>query len=512
MAYAGFAPILKLGFVFSSVSLPQERHPFLFPASRCEFSLKFCDGVVARGCKLFQNPTFVAAKPSFSIRGFRRTKSVEMDQFVTSDDEEDEMVSDGFLEAIEELERMTREPSDVLEEMNDRLSARELQLVLVYFSQDGRDSWCALEVFDWLRKENRVDKETMELMVAIMCGWVKKLIQEQHGVGDVVALLVDMDCVGLRPGFSMIEKVISLYWEMGEKEGAVLFVEEVLRRGIPYAGDDTEGHKGGPTGYLAWKMMVEGDYRSAVRLVIRFRESSLKPEVYSYLVAMTAVVKELNEFAKALRKLKSFVRAGLIAALSPEDIELTEKYQSELLADGVRLSNWVIQDGSSSLHGVIHERLLAMYICAGHGIEAERQLWEMKLVGKEADGDLYDIVLAICASQKEATATARLLMRIEVASSPQKKKSMSWLLRGYIKGGHFNEAAETLMKMLELGFYPEYLDRVAVLQGLRKKIQQFGNLDTYLKLCKSLSDANLIGPCLVYLYIRKYNLWVVKML
>jgi hypothetical protein len=181
---------------------------------------------------------------------------VELDQFVTSDDEEEEEMGDGFLEAIEELERMTREPSDVLEEMNDRLSARELQLVLVYFAQDGRDSWCALEVFDWLRKENRVDKETMELMVAIMCGWVKKLIQEQHGVGDVVDLLVDMDCVGLRPGFSMIEKVISLYWDMGEKEGAGLFVEEVLRRGISCNKDDTQGHKGGPTGYLAWKMMV----------------------------------------------------------------------------------------------------------------------------------------------------------------------------------------------------------------------------------------------------------------
>ena len=66
--------------------------------------------------------------------------------------------------------------------------------------------------------------------------------------------------VGLRPGFSMIEKVISLYWEMGEKEGAVLFVEEVLRRGIPYLEEDEEGHKGGPTGYLAWKMMVSKQF------------------------------------------------------------------------------------------------------------------------------------------------------------------------------------------------------------------------------------------------------------
>jgi len=48
------------------------------------------------------------------------------------------------------------------------------------------------------------------------------------------------------------------------------------------------------------------------------------------------------------------------------------------------------------------------------------------------------------------------------------------VLRGYIKGSHFSEPAETVMKMLELGFHPEYLDRVAVMQGLRKRIQQHG--------------------------------------
>lgn len=202
-----------------------------------------------------KSPNFVVANPTKSkVREFRLLKSVELDQYITSDDE-DEM-SEGFFEAIEELERMTREPSDILEEMNDRLSARELQLVLVYFSQDGRDTWCALEVFEWLKKENRVDKETMELMVSIMCSWVKKMIEGEHDVGDVVDLLVDMDCVGLKPSFSMIEKVISLYSEMRKKERAVLFVTEVLRRGIACSEDDGGEQKGGPTGYLAWKMMV----------------------------------------------------------------------------------------------------------------------------------------------------------------------------------------------------------------------------------------------------------------
>lgn len=246
--------------------------------------------------------------------------------------------------------------------------------------------------------------------------------------------------------------------------------------------------------------------------MIDLRESGLKPEMYSYLIAMTAIVKELNELAKALRKLKGFARTGLIAELDNENTSLIEKYQSDLLNNGVHLSNWVMQEGKSSLNGVVHERLLAMYICAGCGLEAERQLWEMKLVGKETDGDLHDIVLAICASQKEDNAIARLLTRVEVSSSLRKRKSLSWLLRGYIKGGHFNNAAETVMKMLDLGLYPDYLDRAAVLQGIRKRIHQPGDVQTYLKLCKRLFDSGLIGPCLVYLYIKKYKLWILKML
>ncbi|XP_042509964.1 pentatricopeptide repeat-containing protein At2g30100, chloroplastic-like [Macadamia integrifolia] len=507
----GLASLIHLGFPFSPSSHSFPRNISQFPpfSSRGWASLQFCSRFSTRICRE-KGLRFLGHLGRFGTAEFRVFGSVEMDQFLTSDDE-DEM-SEGFFEAIEELERMVREPADVLEEMNHRLSPRELQLVLVYFSQEGRDSWCALEVFEWLQKENRVDKETMELMVSLMCGWVKKLIEGEHDVGDVVDLLVDMDCVGLKPSFSMIEKVISLYWEMGKKQKAVLFVKEVLRRGIAYAADGGDGEKGGPTGYLAWRMMVEGDYCGAIKLVIDFRECGLKPEIYSYLIAMTAVVKELNVFSKAVRKLKGFVKTGLVAEIDVKNAELIEKYQLDILGDGVRLSNWVIQEGSSSFSGAVHEKLLAMYICAGRGLEAEKQLWEMKLVGKEADRVLFDIVLAICASQKEVSAVARLLTGLEVTSSLRWKKSLSWLLRGYIKGGHFENASETIVKMLELGFYPERLDRIAVLQGQRKRIQQSGNVEPYLKLCKKLSDANLIGPCLVYVYINRYKLWVIKML
>lgn len=251
----GIAALSNLGLTYGSSS-----KQCIFLATRQPNKLKLQS--YAR-FSMGESPGSVFKRRS-NIQDFGMLKSVQLDVFITSDDE-DEM-SEGFFEAIEELERMAREPSDVLEEMNEKLSARELQLVLVYFAQEGRDSWCALEVFEWLKKENRVDKETMELMVSIMCTWVKKLIEEKNKVEDVVDLLVDMDCVGLKTSFSMIEKVISLYWEAGEKDETVLFVKEVLRRGISSLDGDKEGNKGGPVGYLAWKMMVNA-YHSIVSLM-----------------------------------------------------------------------------------------------------------------------------------------------------------------------------------------------------------------------------------------------------
>ncbi|CAH2060078.1 unnamed protein product [Thlaspi arvense] len=468
------------------------------PSSRISCNLKF---------------NYAAGK----FRELGLSRSVELDQFITSGEEnEADEIGQGFFEAIEELERMTREPSDILEEMNHRLSSRELQLMLVYFAQEGRDSWCALEVFEWLKKENRVDEEMMELMVSIMCGWVKKLIQEECDAGQVFDLLIEMDCVGLKPGFSMMEKVIALYCEMEKKESAVLFVKEALRRRdtTGYSVVGSESRKGGPSGYLAWKMMVDGEYKKAVDLVVDLRHSGLKPEAYSYLIAMTAIVKELNSLGKALRELKRFTRAGLVAEVDDQDRLLIEEYQTELVSRGLELAAWAIQEGqqNDSIAGAVHERLLAMYICAGRGPEAERQLWEMKFAGREPEADLHDIVMAICASQREADAVSRLVTRVEFMESKRKKKSLSWLLRGYVKGGHFEEAAETLMTMVDSGLYPEYIDRVAVMQGMTKKIQRPRDVEAYMGLCKRLFDAGLVGPCLVYMYMDKHKLWIVKMM
>ncbi|KAL0897319.1 hypothetical protein Bca101_081280 [Brassica carinata] len=499
MAYSrSFASLTHLHQTFSPPPITlRRRHHSVKPTSRITCNLKFNH----------------AAAGKFREQLGSSRSSVELDQFITSEEEEADEIGDGFFEAIEELERMTREPSDILEEMNHRLSPRELQLMLVYFAQEGRDSWCALEVFEWLKKENRVDEEMMELMVSIMCGWVRKLIEEECGAGEVLELLVDMDCVGLRPGFSMMEKVIALYCEMGKKESAVLFVKEVLRRRDSVV-VGSEGRKGGPSGYLAWKMMVDGEYKKAVDLVVDLRHSGLKPEAYSYLIAMTAIVKELNSLGKTLRELKRYTRAGLVAEIDGHDRLLIEKYQSELVSRGLELAAWAIQEGQEkeSIVGAVHERLLAMYICAGRGPEAEKQLWEMKFAGREPEADLHDIVMAICASQKEMDAVSRLLTRVEFMGTERKKKTLSWLLRGYVKGGHFEEASETLVRMIDSGLCPEYIDRVAVMQGMTRRIQRPRDVEAYMGLCKKLFDAGLVGPCLVYMYMEKYKMWIVKMM
>lgn len=94
-----------------------------------------------------------------------------------------------FREAIFELEIMVREPAEVLGGMQERLSAKDLELVLSYFAQEGRDSWCALEVYDWMQKENRVRDETQKLMMSIMYEWVMKLVEGERSVEEVKSLL-----------------------------------------------------------------------------------------------------------------------------------------------------------------------------------------------------------------------------------------------------------------------------------------------------------------------------------
>ena len=251
---------------------------------------------------------------------------------------------------------------------------------------------------------------------------------------------------------------------------------------------------------------------NAVKLVTEFRESGLNPEAYSYIVALTALVKEQKEFSKSLRKLQGLIRAGSVEELNEDSNRLIDGYQSDLLNDGISLSSWAIQEGGATISAAVHERLLAMYTCAGRGLQAEEQLWAMKLAGKRPDSEICNIVLALCASQNEDAAVRRLLASMEVAAAGPRKKTLQWLLRGYIKGGFYTKAAETLLEMVNAGIHPGYIDCAGVLQGMRMTLQDSASIERYLKLCKRLSDVDLIGPCIVYLRTSgKNTLWVMKM-
>ncbi|KAL2524366.1 Pentatricopeptide repeat-containing protein [Abeliophyllum distichum] len=136
-------------------SSSSRQYNFLATPKTNKLKVKSCariSGPESSGCITTQRNMF---------QNFRLLKSVELDMFVTSDDE-DEM-SKGFLEEIEELERMTREPSNVLEGMNDKLLARELPVSFsVLFA--GSEGLLVHVGGEWLQKAHRVDKEKIELM------------------------------------------------------------------------------------------------------------------------------------------------------------------------------------------------------------------------------------------------------------------------------------------------------------------------------------------------------------
>lgn len=59
------------------------------------------------------------------------------------------------------------------------------------------------------------------------------------------------------------------------------------------------------------------------------------------------------------------MKAGLIDKLDVENLSSIEKYQLMLLSNGILLSDWALQEGSSMVSGVVHESLLnfTIYMC-----------------------------------------------------------------------------------------------------------------------------------------------------
>lgn len=88
------------------------------------------------------------------------------------------------------------------------------------------------------------------------------------------------------------------------------------------------------------------------------------------------------------------------------------------------------------------------------------------------------------------------------------KKTFTVLIGGFLKGGHFQQAAETLDQMMTRGFRPDPHVMLAVLRTLQKE----NLVIQYLHLCKTLAQAGMIEPCLLYFYVDALNLCIIRLL
>lgn len=59
-------------------------------------------------------------------------------------------------------------------------------------------------------------KNPEKLKVSIPFCSIVRLIKGEHEADEVLGLLTEMECVGVKQGFSMVEKAMSLYWQKME--------------------------------------------------------------------------------------------------------------------------------------------------------------------------------------------------------------------------------------------------------------------------------------------------------
>lgn len=406
-----------------------------------------------------------------------------------------------FREAIFELEIMVREPAEVLGGMQERLSAKDLELVLTYFAQEGRDSWCALEVYEWMQKENRVRDETQKLMMSIMYEWVMKLVEGERSVEEVKSLLQDMYCVGLKPEFHIIQGIISSYYDRGRKVDALCFVKKMLEIGVD---DDAED----PVSILVFKMVRSGEQKEAVDVVRTLRGCGFELRLSAYSAALLAIVKEQEQFTMVQRQVRILVQNGTLQELEKQELEAFATYENLLHQEAEEIVRLAEKAGTPDKMSSFYERLLAMYCIAGKGLEAERALWQMKFSGREPPMEMYNTVVGVCGYGNHREAAFRVLRRMEDMGPVPTKKTYSVLIGGFHKGGHYREASEAFQLMLTRGLRPDPHVMLAVLRSLQKA----GLVSHYLHLCKTLAQVGMIEPCLLYFYIDALNLCIIRAL
>ncbi|KAJ7550830.1 hypothetical protein O6H91_07G120500 [Diphasiastrum complanatum] len=406
--------------------------------------------------------------------------------------------NDVLKETIFQLEKMLKEPGEVLGGMQDRLSIQDLQLLLTYFAQEGHDSWCALEVYEWMQRMDKAGNETRSLMMSIMLNWMMKLVEQKQPVQEVSSLLKDMQCVGLKPEFHMIRAIISSYWEKGKKAEAECFVEDLL-------GCELEWEREDPVAFLVLKMAMHGEQKEALKFVSKLRESGFNLKVSAYNAALLAAVVEQEQLTRTRSQLEAYEAKGFIAQLDQKDLEALEDYENRLHKETEKIANWALEEELPETMPSIYERLLAMYCIAGKWLKAEQNMWQMKLAGREPAPEMYNIIAGICALQNQPDAAYNIIRRMEASGRMATKKTYSVLVGAFVKGGNYEEACKAMQQMLDRGFLPEGKEMLVVLRCLQKA----GFVILSLDLCKRLAQVGITESCMLYMYIG--NFCIIKM-
>eukprot|EP00246_Nothoceros_aenigmaticus_P006456 TRINITY_DN19343_c0_g1_i1.p1 TRINITY_DN19343_c0_g1~~TRINITY_DN19343_c0_g1_i1.p1 ORF type:complete len:500 (-),score=91.58 TRINITY_DN19343_c0_g1_i1:325-1824(-) len=411
---------------------------------------------------------------------------------------------DAFKQAIFQMEHSMTETAEILEAMQEKLSTSDLQLVLKYFAQEGKDSWCALEVFEWMQKMNKVEDDTHKLMMSIMLDWITKVVEEEYPIEFVKCLLEDMKCVGLRPDFRILNYITSVYWDKGKKAEVLSFVKDMLHSAV-----DTEGDMD-VVSFLILKMAANEDQRAAVDFLKHLHASNIRIKSSAYAAGLLACLVEQEQLTLVRRQLNVYHQKGKIVKLDVEDIAKFNAYETSFHSDAEDIALWTLEDEASraSLAAVVYERLVAIYCVAGKGLEAERSMWQMKLAGRDPPIEVYNTIIGICGYSSQKEAGLRIINRMPISNLTASKKTYTCLIGGFVKGGHYANAADALQLMLDAGLTPDERVIQAVLRGLQKSQV----ISKYLELCKRLVNEGLIENCLLYLYLDAYNLCIIRML
>lgn len=400
--------------------------------------------------------------------------------------------------AIYEVEVMVREPQEVLEGMRERLSTQDLQLMLLYFSQEGRDAWYALEVFEWMQGAGRAGDDTRDLMMSIMFKWLMDVVGTGGSLEDVKSLLQDMACVGLQPEPDILQALACAYWDRGSKEDA-------LELALYHFSDDDQT----TLAALMWRMTHSNNQRQAMELVTHVRNShGSKVSFRIYNVALLAAISEQQQLTRTLRELGAYQKRGMVGQLEDADKAAIQEYERSLHEQAEQIAGWALEEHHPDAAAAVHQKLLTMYCVAGLGLEAMRALWRLKLTGKTIHARLFNVVLGICAYGNHQHATRLILNTMKADGPVPDKKSYSALFGGFMNGGHVEEAIDAFLEMLDQGFLPEKNTVLAVM----KQIGKTNNISLVYKLGQRLVQAELVEPFVIYLYIDRLNLSIIILL